>query len=419
MGMPWRQSVLFLFWLCLAAASTGPALADEPAVLPGEQAALAIPQTEDAADQPEETSEPAETADPQEPLEATDDGEVLTFSPDPDFLFDSHPRSAGSTGSSTHCRRCPDFCRYSSFDVLFLQRDNGTNGNTLAENAQSAPLLTTRDLQPATAAGIRLFYGKIGPNQVGWELGYTGVYGMFGEARTEGVGGVEIPGGLGQSVNGWATANAARPTYASSLNMFEANLFHHSSCRTGGAHSPFPWDRVHDPYCRTVNWMFGLRWAGLGETADLNVQTDPGEPYSSYSVTTSSQLFGPQIGLKERRQWKNWAVEGWAKTMLAGTFTSSYADAITSPLTPGVEYRPAREVNDAGVGFVADLNYSLTRRLGDHWWLRLGYNLIWVTGVALAPNQFDFTDTATSGTNLISGSSVFLHGANLGLEARW
>ena len=72
-----------------------------------------------------------------------------------------------------------------------------------------------------------------------------------------------------------------------------------------------------------------------------------------------------------------------------------------------------------GVGFIGDLNLSAVRRLTDTWWLRAGYNLIWLSGAALAPDQWDFTDTPTSGTTLVGGGGLFLHGANLGVEARW
>lgn len=408
MELPWRSGMV----AALCVALSVPLLAaetDQPAIV-------------GSIDGPSDNGETADA--PEAPEAETSETEVaLAFAPEPELLINEIPTAT----HRPHCRqgtcqRCPDYCRYGSFDVLFLQRNVGTNGSTIAEAAtggQPVSLLTNASAQPATAAGVRLFYGVQGRNRVGWEIGYTGVYGMFGEDRADAPGSLQVPGGLGQAVQGWATANAVRPTYASSLNMFEANIFQHQHAVKGGRHSPFPWDRVHDPYCHSFNWLFGLRWAGLNETADLNVQTDPGEPFSAYSVTTSSQFIGPQIGIKERRQWNNWAVEGWAKTMLAGTFLSSYADPITSPLAPGLEYRPAREDNEVGVGFVADLNYSLARRLGEHWWLRVGYNLIWVTGVALAPNQFDFTDNAASGTRLVGGSSVFLHGANLGVEARW
>jgi hypothetical protein len=71
------------------------------------------------------------------------------------------------------------------------------------------------------------------------------------------------------------------------------------------------------------------------------------------------------------------------------------------------------------VGFIGDMNFTAVYRLTDTWGLRMGYNLIWLSGVALAPNQFDFSSPPAGGTQLHGGSSVFLSGANLGLEARW
>jgi hypothetical protein len=40
-------------------------------------------------------------------------------------------------------------------------------------------------------------------------------------------------------------------------------------------------------------------------------------------------------------------------------------------------------------------------------------------GLALAPDQLDFTDTLTSGTQLHSTGWIFIHGGVLGLQARW
>ena len=51
--------------------------------------------------------------------------------------------------------------------------------------------------------------------------------------------------------------------------------------------------------------------------------------------------------------------------------------------------------------------------------LRAGYNLMWIEGVATAPDQLDFTDTAQSGTIVQTKGGEFFHGVNLGLEARW
>ena len=320
---------------------------------------------------------------------------------------------------------CPDWDQYAILDFMFLQRDNATSGAVITEEnigGQQVPVFTTRSMQPAIAPGVRLFYGELGPDCMGWEVGYLGVYGMFGAVdRSSLTDSLVIPGDLGGNTPGWTSADEVRPTYASSLNTVEANIFTYRCCPECSSDS-FLWSHLgNKPVCHCSNWLFGFRWAGLEEQADLNVLCCrvTNDVFTSYSVRTSSQMLGPQVGFRGRRQWRNWAVEGWAKAMLAGTLLSSNADPISSSLAPTTIIRPARRLTDAGVGFLGDMNYTVSRRLSDVWWLRLGYNMIWLSGVALAPDQWDFTNTATSGTTLVGGGGVFLHGANLGLEARW
>ena len=335
------------------------------------------------------------------------------------------PSYLQSVGQDSCLPCCPDWHQYAIVDFLFLQRDNATSGAVITEEnigGQQVPVFTTRSMQPATAPGVRLFYGELGPDCMGWEVGYLGVYGMFGAVdRSSLTDSLVIPGDLGGNTPGWTSADEVRPTYASSLNTVEANIFTYRCCPECSSDS-FLWSHLgNKPVCHCSNWLFGFRWAGLEEQADLNVLCCrvTNDVFTSYSVRTSSQMLGPQVGFRGRRQWKNWAVEGWAKAMLAGTLLSSNADPIFSSLAPTTIIRPARRLTDAGVGFLGDLNYTVSRRLSDMWWLRLGYNMIWLSGVALAPDQWDFTNTATSGTTLVGGGGVFLHGANLGLEARW
>ena len=73
----------------------------------------------------------------------------------------------------------------------------------------------------------------------------------------------------------------------------------------------------------------------------------------------------------------------------------------------------------AGVGFIGNLNATLVYRLTETWGLRAGYNLIWLTNATLAPTQWDFATAAGAGTGINDNGGLFLHGANLGLEARW
>jgi hypothetical protein len=241
---------------------------------------------------------------------------------------------------------------------------------------------------------------------------------MFGERSIQAPPTLQIPGDLGNGVTGWTNLDAVRSTYTSSLNMCEVNLFTSETTVKGGPHSPFPWHRVHDPFTHEFQWLGGLRWAGFHDIASLQPNGSISGP-GAYTITTSSQMFGPQFGFKTKRRWHKWALEGWAKATLAGTFLDSDSAPITTASGGAFQYRPQTSARDVGVGFVGDVNYSLVRRLNHRWSLRAGYNLIWLSGVALAPNQFDFTFTTASGSQLVDGGSVFLHGANLGLEACW
>ena len=60
-------------------------------------------------------------------------------------------------------------------------------------------------------------------------------------------------------------------------------------------------------------------------------------------------------------------------------------------------------------------------RINDRCGLRVGYNLLWLTGVALAPDQFDFSASTgpEAGAGVQRTGSLFLNGASAGVEARW
>jgi len=308
-----------------------------------------------------------------------------------------------------------------AFDALFLQRTNASGGQPLALLADGpgagSTVLNNRSMVPAVAPGARLFYRHRGPDHGGWEAGYWGVYGFFGDARADLPDNLSIPGTLGANVAGWDTADSVVAGYRSSLNVAEVSGLL-TSCATGcDPGSRWPMRRVG--YDMSFDWIGGLFWAGLDEESSLAVRIDPGEPTSSYRVTAGSQLVGAQVGGQGRVARGRWALEGRAKVGLGGSWLEQSAQPITSPLAPGVEYRPGREASTTGLGFLSTLGTTVVYRLNDSWGLRAGYDLAWLEGLALAPDQFDFTDTTDSGTRVQKGGGLYLHGASLGLEARW
>lgn len=311
---------------------------------------------------------------------------------------------------------------YVVFDVLFLDRDNATNNQPIAvENPNGsrpgATVLTTRSMTPTTAPGVRLFAGRHGCDGLGWEVGYWGVYGWYGDARADAANGLAVPGNLGKGVPRWSSADTIRGAWWSSLNVAELNLL--SSDFSSGCEPCSPWPQRRCRHDTELDWIGGLFWAGLDEQAALLVNPFSGGPADRYQVTTSSNLFGAQLGVRGRRTWDRLSLEGFLKAGLGGAWLEQSSPPITSIYGGSHEYRPGRSAIDTGMGFLSTMNLTLAYRFSETWGLRIGYNLAWLSGVALAPNQFDFTDTGTSGTGVRGAGGMFLHGANLGLESRW
>jgi hypothetical protein len=304
-------------------------------------------------------------------------------------------------------------------DSVFLQRDNATNNQPIAVHpvrGGANTVLTSRRLRYDTAPGVRLLYGSRGRNGLGWEAGYLGLYGMYADSDVVDPNGISVPDALGSNVPGFSAARRLRPQYFSTLNVAEANALLTECSRHGDLSARLPWDRC--PHVRTTDLIGGFFWAGLDESASLGI-TPPGAASTAYAVATTSNLFGAQLGMRRRTEWERFALEGTFKAGVAGSFLSASADPITTPLVPGTQYRDSRSLRTTSAGLLSTITITAIYRLNDTWGLRAGYNMAWLSGLALAPNQWDFTDTPTSGTTLRGAGGLFLQGASLGLEAGW
>jgi hypothetical protein len=304
----------------------------------------------------------------------------------------------------------PTWTSYALTDALFWGRDNqATNQPLIVSQESGQTLISAQDLQFPFSAGVRAFYGQRAPDRGGWELGYFGVYGQSATQflAVPSPDFIQTPESLGSLLT--ADGEAVTLKYNSVINSAEANLF---STSTEWREPTGSW--------RTVDWLIGFRYVGVEEqaailmdccVADGSVTTVP------YNVSTRNNLFGAQIGNRTRWTWENWAFEGWAK---AGLFGNAQKQ-IQAPLYDytGFQLREGLSSTGGQAAFVGDINTSVVYRLTEVWGIRAGYNLIWIDGLALAPNQFDFTTDDGSGSRLAQGGGIFMHGANLGLEARW
>lgn len=319
----------------------------------------------------------------------------------------------------------PAWLPYTTIDALFIQRVNTVGPLAVvspgADDA-GATVIAAGDVRYPTSPGIRIFQGWRRSDATGIELGYLGIWSMHADAlAVSPTNDLAVPGQLGLiGGSGLDTASAIQPTLAATLNSIEVNVFGTRVHSGGRRHDPLPWRRAG--FTTTADWLFGIRWAGLDEAATLDVTAlvdDPPPVFNTtaYRVTTSSQLVGPQVGHRRRLERGPWAFEGWAKVGLMASQSSQSQSAVVGPFDSSVIREP-RSSTRLGIGMIGDLNAVVVRRIGDHWGVRAGYTLLWLEGVAPAANQWDFTDTPSSGTRLVPGS-VFLHGATFGLEAAW
>ena len=310
---------------------------------------------------------------------------------------------------------------YSVFDALFLQRNNAAINRPLVvsgSSSTSVPVITAGDPTSTIGTGARLLYGNYGEDDIGWEVGYLGVYGMNAASTASSAGGtLEAPQPTFATQSGLNSGFSARVSDTASINSAEVNLVFHEYDGGYNRRSGQPWQRCDGYDGGHVDWIGGFRWANLQDEAVLAIPQSGSPESSTYTVDATSNLFAAQVGTRGRMAFERWAVEGWMKIGIAGTMLSQ-SQTIFDPL-PQTPFRPSASSDKAGMGMIADMNLSAIYRFNDVWGLRVGYNLIWLTGVALAPDQFDFSSSRTGGTNLNGSGSMFLSGANLGLEARW
>jgi hypothetical protein len=311
---------------------------------------------------------------------------------------------------------------YAVFDALFLQRNNATVKQPLIvdQDAPAVALISTGDLTSTIGTGARLLYGNYGADDIGWEVGYLGVYGMNAASSATSAGGsLEAPDPNFATQSGLNGGFSARVTDTASINSAEVNLVFHEYDGGYNRRSGRPWQRCDGYDGGHVDWIGGFRWANLQDEAVLAIPSNRSPESSTYTVDATSNLFAAQVGTRGRMAYERWAVEGWMKIGIAGTMLSQ-SQTLFDPIPPTPFRVPNPSSSDkAGMGMIADMNLSAIYRFNEVWGLRVGYNLLWLTGVALAPDQFDFSPSSVGGTNLNGSGSMFLSGANLGLEARW
>lgn len=274
---------------------------------------------------------------------------------------------------------------YVTADALLMTRTMGTT-QTLATNRRGVPSLAGKDFEFNWQAGPRIVLGLPAGASGAFELLYFGLYDHEANATF---------GGIGRPVIGPFLGSFFTAKVRSELHDAEANY----RCFVGDDFS----------------LLVGFRYLNFTETfAGSFSGLRPLGPISNRHQTDNN-LYGGQIGANYRATFSDrLAIDLGGKAGLFGNDCSFDATAL-SPLSRD----PATTSGSTcQTSFVGEVNLTGTVRLADNVWVRGGYQVMWLTGVALAMDQLPTSNFG--GTSKVDAQGdVFYHGAYAGLELRW
>lgn len=338
------------------------------------------------------------------------------------------------------CNTCP--CYYVDVEALVLKEEpHYRNQPLLVNNLNGNVLQTTSGLGYVDDPGVRVTFGIRTSCCRAIEFTYFSLFrnGTSSVYQNPDPANIVVTFPTGPQGNVFLNMNRVQTDYSTYLNSFELNFpcccgcccspcgGNDSGCNTGcgeascgeascGAGNgkcarPACW-------CRSAEWYAGFRYIEVGNDLNIGVTSFP-PPFTetgSYTVHAINRLFGGQIGGRLRGTYNHFGIE------LSGA-AGIYGDDATQSQTV-IDYPnfPLRNtsVQQNFAAFEGELNLSGIYRLNNVWDVKAGYSVIWLEGLALAPDQLDFNfATAPSGNTLSASGGMFLHGVNVGLEARW
>jgi hypothetical protein len=177
--------------------------------------------------------------------------------------------------------------------------------------------------------------------------------------------------------------------YGSDLRSAEFNLRHQQTCN--------------------LTWLVGFRYVELDERLAIR---DVYNGTEESRTDAYNRLYGGQVGLDAtllRRD--RLTVDAIGK---AGIFANAASQDSSYTF-----FGTAAGDDETEVAFVGELEFAGLFQLTDHLSLRAAYELLWVSGAALAPDQIDVTDLNVPTAGIDVDGNVFYHGAVFGLVGTW
>ena len=305
---------------------------------------------------------------------------------------------------------CPPLF-YGKLDLMPMFRDMKTEYPMATLGPGGGIALGTGNFRSEFDAGMRALLGVTLGDWYRLEAVYFGSYSWDDEVAVRnldlndqgGAGNLYSPlsnFGLPAGIVGLDYNNYVSLHFSSRMNNGELNMRRRVLMRPGAYETSF---------------LFGARYMDIREQFDYYTESTtpgPGVTSNAVAIATENKLIGAQIGmlsqfLLEPRSWVDFEMKGGIfqnQATMTRTYSVDNAAAVTG--NDGVDRTT----------FVGDISLQYNYQLAPSWTVYAGYNAIWVTGVALAADNFETDPTLlTLGPTLINHrGSVVYHGPNFG-----
>ena len=262
-------------------------------------------------------------------------------------------------------------------------------------------MLNANDLQQGFSAGPKLGLIRHGDNGYDFELSYFQIDG-WNDYRS-----------IGPTPDDWLIMRASGNFLQTQDYKDTQMMAWDYASRLYNAELNVRWN-----VCDRLTLLAGFRWVNLSE--ELLGELPPERKAPFWDANVRNNLYGFQIGadgkLFERGRF---SIDGLVK---AGIFINNAVETTMVSIDQQPYWESASTNQVACLGEIGlQCKYQVTQNL----LLKLGYEALWLQGVALAPGQIsdtycyyagDWKNTYVQALGVNCGSGVFYHGATAGLE---
>lgn len=310
------------------------------------------------------------------------------------------------------CTTCaPVVCRplgpwYAGAEVLFLHRNGPDRTNVSIFDTNNAIALSTGQLSFEYSAMPRIWFGYDFDNGTRLEARYFGL-------------------------NGWSGISSAASADSDIISFFNGGLdpsFDFGAFNTASFQS-----LDYDSHLHNVEFMLrrqiprwvdlkptliaGVRYMNVNEKFEwLSFDSLAPVDVGQYRINTDNNIVALELGGEIGREiGDNFLLSAFGKTGLGMNFCEQNSSIISSGVLQA-------DTGADDVQFASIIEVGLTGRYTVRRWLVItgGYQAFYVSGLALAAEQLDFsTNTLTSQRGINENGSIIMHGPSLGMELRW